>query len=59
MALYTLTAFSIWRGFCMSGQKVLDPTTYVWIDKKKISEDKKIVVNTRISLNISSETCCQ
>jgi hypothetical protein len=43
----------------MSGQKVLDPTTYVWIDKKKISEDKKIVVNTRISLNISSETCCQ
>ena len=23
-----LTAFSIWRGFCMSGRKLLDPTTY-------------------------------
>ena len=25
----SLTAFSIWRGFCMSGRKRLDPTTYV------------------------------
>ena len=29
MALYIfLTAFSIWRGFCMSGRKLLDPTAY-------------------------------
>ena len=24
----SVTAFSIWRGFCTSGQKILDPTTY-------------------------------
>jgi hypothetical protein len=31
MALYTLffAVFSIWRGFCMSGRKLLDPTMYV------------------------------
>ena len=31
MALYiSLTAFSIWRGFCMSGWKLLGSTTYVF-----------------------------
>ena len=30
MSLYiSLTAFSIWRGFCVSGRKLLDPTTYL------------------------------
>ena len=30
-----LTAFSIWRGFCMSGRKLLDSTTYIpfWLDE--------------------------
>ena len=26
----SLTAFSIWRGFCMSGRKLLEPTTYIY-----------------------------
>ena len=31
MALYIpQTEFSIWRGFCMSGRKLFDPTTYVY-----------------------------
>ena len=29
MALKTPTAFSIWRGLCMSGRKILGPTAYL------------------------------
>ena len=35
----SLTAFSIWRGFCMPGRKFLDPTTYQ--KKETISLQKR------------------
>jgi hypothetical protein len=27
----SLAVISIWRGFCVSGRKLLDPTTYIYI----------------------------
>ena len=37
MALYIPhTAFSIWRGFCMSGRKLLDPTAYIEVKLQSI-----------------------
>jgi hypothetical protein len=53
----SLTAFSNWHGFCMSGRKLLDPSTYIFYTfisySKKLWIYPKIVIKCRVSIVVS------
>ena len=52
----SLTAFSIWRGFCMSGRKLSDRTAYLRLRGDKNLKNENII--TKIFSSGHESRCC-